>query len=124
MSGDRIEPGAKRTPVLVQPALQMDLQERVLEHVVRERRITEITGQIAVEFTLVAMNQFGEHSFRTVVPIPAHEFLVRLLSEVFRRIGPDGLNHVTHRRRGKFKLMPGTANIRDSRTLGNPGPNS
>src|SRR3954447_11239665 len=102
----------------------MDLEERVLEHVVRQRRITEVTRQIAVEFTLVTMDQYGEHSFRTLVPIPAHEFLVRLLSEVFRRIGPDGLNHVTHRRRGKFKLMPRRANIRDSRTLGNPGPNS
>ena len=60
MSGDRIKPGTKRTAILVQPALQVDLEERVLEHVVRERRIAEVTCQVAVQLSFVAMDQFGD----------------------------------------------------------------
>ena len=42
--GDRVEPGADRPAVLVQRALQVDLQERVLEHVLGQRGGCRDTG--------------------------------------------------------------------------------
>src|SRR5262245_56144392 len=102
MRRDRIEPGSERSAVLKQPSLQVDLQERVLKHVVGKRRIAEVTGKIAVKLSLIAVDKLGEHSFIANVPIAAHEFLVRLLGEALCRIGPDGLNHFTYRRRRRF----------------------
>ena len=57
MSGDGIQPGTKRTAVLVQSALQVDLEERVLKHVLRQRRIAKVTCQVAVKLTFVAVDQ-------------------------------------------------------------------
>ena len=64
MSRDGIKPGSKRTAVLVQPALQVDLEERVLEHVLRKGRIAEVTCQVAVQLSFVPVDQFGEDGFR------------------------------------------------------------
>ena len=42
VGGNRVDPRADRTPLLIQAPFQMDLEERVLEHVLRQSGIAEI----------------------------------------------------------------------------------
>ena len=53
------------------------------------------------------MDEFGEDGRLALLAIPAHQLLVRELTEVFRRIGAYGLNHLTYRRGQRFRKVCG-----------------
>ena len=103
MGRDRIEPGPKRPAVLEQTALQVNLEKRVLEHILGDRRIAEVAGQITVQLSFISMDQLGEDVGAPLFAIPAHQLLVGELAEIFRRTGSYGLNHFTFRRGQRFR---------------------
>ena len=83
MGRDGIEPGAGRPPVLVQPpALGVDLEEGVLEHVVGQGGVAQVAGQVAVQLTGVAADELIEGLSLPRVAIAAQQFFVRPMGEI------------------------------------------
>lgn len=76
MHGDRIEPGAGRPAIPVQVALGVDLEEGVLEHVLGQGRVPEISGEVVGELDGVATEELVEVLRSTGVPIATEQILV------------------------------------------------
>ena len=94
---------------------QVDLEERILEHVLRQARIAQVAGQITVQFAFIAMDEFGEDIGMALLAISAHQRLIGELAEVFRRIRSNGLNHHTYRRGQRFRKLAGDRRRRMTR---------
>src|ERR1017187_4872075 len=71
----------------------MNLEECVLKHVLRRSRVTQVSGQVSVKLSLVAMNELIEQNRTPLFPILVHQLFVSKLTELFRLFGAKGLNH-------------------------------
>ena len=74
--GDGVQPGPHLPARLELIALQVDLQERLLKDVGGHVGVAEVMPQIAVQFLLVAVNQFLEHPVVGLGTIAQQELLI------------------------------------------------
>jgi hypothetical protein len=73
---DRVEPGSKPPAILEMLLLEMDLQKRRLENILRHLRATEVAPQIAEQLGLVPVHERLEGRRIVVHAEPPQQFLV------------------------------------------------
>ena len=94
MGRDRVKPRANGASILVKTAFQVNLEEGVLKHIFRQRRVTRVAGEVAIKFGLIAVNERVEILGAAFFSVAREEILVRNSVEFVSRSVDKGLSHI------------------------------